>query len=209
MDDLLLRAGVDPAAQIITFLGRISEVKGVDLLLASFMATAAEFPAAHLIVAGPDDEGIGVGLCASITASGLSDRVSFIGTVDGREKRALLQRSDVFVLPSAHESFGIAVAEAMAVGCPVIVSPDVALADLIQAAGAGIVAEREAGAISRAIARILADRSAAKAMGVAGRRLVEVEFTSGGIATRLEALYRTVLAGPSSQAAKPSANARR
>jgi glycosyltransferase involved in cell wall biosynthesis/uncharacterized protein YbaR (Trm112 family)/SAM-dependent methyltransferase len=205
VDHLLLRAAVDPAARIVTFLGRISEKKGVELLVASFVRTASEFPAAHLIVAGPDDEGIAMRLSAVVAAAGLADRVSFIGTVGGPEKRALLQRSDVFVLPSADESFGIAVAEAMAVGCPVVVSPHVAIADLIQSAGAGLVANRDAAEISRAIGAVLGDRTAAMAMGVAGKRLVDDEFTTDGIAIRLESLYRSVITARLNRAAEPLA----
>ena len=190
---LLERFAVDPSARVVSFMGRISAKKGVELLIESFARTAKEFPTAHLVIAGPDDEGIAARLTPVVAAAQLVDRVSFPGSVAGEEKRALLQRSAVFVLPSADESFGIAVAEAMAVGCPVVVSPHVALADMIKSAGAGIVANRNAAAISDAVGKVLGDSSAAFAMGTAGRRLVDNEFTEERVAISLESMYQAAI----------------
>ena len=146
------------------------------LLVQSFSAMAATFPRAHLIVAGPDDEGIGRALAPKIAAAGVGDRISLVQRVGGSDKRALLQRSDVVVLPSTGESFGLAVAEAMAVGCPVVVSPAVPLSEAVTAAGAGLVVERESAQIAQALGAILSDRQAASEMGQAGRRVIDEQF---------------------------------
>jgi glycosyltransferase involved in cell wall biosynthesis len=191
---LLEQMGIHPDARVVTFLGRISAKKGVPLLVESFGQTAEEFPDAHLIIAGPDDEGIGQRLASLITQAGLADRVSFMGLVAGPEKRALLQRSDVFVLPSADESFGSAVVEAMAVGCPVIVSPQVAIEDVVRESGAGLVAERNVTDIARAVHAILADPGAALAMAEAGRRVVDSRFAWPTVADEFEAMYEAVIA---------------
>ena len=188
-------AGIDPAARVVTFLGRISEKKGVPLLVESFRSTARSFPRAHLVIAGPDDEGIGRDLVARIAGTELSSRVSFVGLVTGPEKRALLQRSEVFVLPSADESFAVAVAEAMAVGCPVIVSPEVAVEDIVRATGAGLVVHRDSAAIAGAIAEILDDPVRAAAMGEAGRRAADERFSWPKIAESIEAMYEAVARG--------------
>lgn len=182
-------AGVRADARIVTFLGRISAKKGVPLLVDAFRLTAESFPLAHLVIAGPDEEAIGRRLVPRIASMGLSDRISFIGSVAGPQKRGLLQRSEVFVLPSEDESFGIAVAEAMAVGCPVVVSPNVAIEDLVDSTRAGIVAGRDPVAIANAIAAILANPSAARAMGDAGRRAVDERFAWASVAARMESMY--------------------
>ncbi len=183
----------DRDSRVVTFLGRISAEKGVSLLVEAFMKTATSFPTAHLIIAGPDDEGMGRSLTALVASAGLSDRVSFVGLVAGPTKHALLQRSDVVALPSARESFGVAVAEAMAVGCPVVVSPDVAIEDVVRASGAGIVVERDPSAIANAIATILGDPTSAAAMGEAGRRAVDERFSWPIIAAQTEAMYDAVV----------------
>lgn len=193
--DLLAGHGVDGDARIVTFLGRISKIKGVDLLVESFKRTAAAFPDAHLIIAGPDDEGIRFPLTRMVADAGMSSRVSFIGPVAGADKRALLQRSNVVVLPSLGESFGIAAGEAMAVGCPVVVSPGVAINDVVQATGAGLVAEREPAELARAVETILADRATATRMGEAGRSAADRLFAWPVVTSEMEAMYMTVLAG--------------
>lgn len=198
----LTRAGGD---RVVTFLGRISAKKGVPLLVEAFKRTAANIPSARLIIAGGDDEGIGRGLTTSIADAGLSDRISFVGPVTGASKRALLQRSDVFVLPSADESFGVAVAEAMAVGCPVVVSPDVAIEDVVRASGAGLVVERDPSAIANAIATILSEPTRAAAMGEAGRRAVDERFAWPIVAAQTEAMYDAVVGASRRRAGRSTA----
>jgi glycosyltransferase involved in cell wall biosynthesis/SAM-dependent methyltransferase len=183
--------GVD--AQVITFLGRISEKKGVPLLVDAFRIAASAFPRAHLLIAGPDDEGIGRGLAPMIAEAGLAGRISFLGVVGGAQKRALLQRSDVFVLPSADESFAIAVVEAMAVGCPVVISPEVAIEGVVRASGAGLVVGRDPSAIASAIGTILTGPALAAAMGAAGRIAVDQQFSWPTVATQMEAMYEAVV----------------
>jgi glycosyltransferase involved in cell wall biosynthesis len=189
-----LRAtGISAASPVVTFLGRISAKKGVPLLVDSFRHTAQSFPMAHLVVAGPDEEGIGRRLRTMIAGTELAPRISFVGPVAGPDKRALLQRSAVFVLPSEDESFGIAVAEAMAVGCPVVVSPQVAIKDVVDATGAGIVAERNSAAIAKSIGAILADPVRATAMGDAGKRAVDERFAWPIVAEQMESMYEAVI----------------
>jgi glycosyltransferase involved in cell wall biosynthesis len=178
--------------QWITFLGRISPVKGMDLLVEAFRTIAVAFPSAHLVVAGSDDQGIFASLLPSIEAEGLSSRVSYVGLVAGDTKQALLQASSVFVLPSAGESFGIAAAEAMAAGCPVVVTPRVAIQDMVRSARAGIVAERTSGAVADAVCTVLADDEAAAEMGRAGRRLVRQRLQWSVSVAALESLYQQV-----------------
>jgi len=197
--------GLGADARVVTFLGRITSKKGIPLLVESFRSTAAAFPRAHLVVAGPDDEGIGRGLMPTILEAGLADRVSFIGAVGGAEKRMLLQRSDVFVLPSADESFGVAVAEAMAVGSPVVVSPEVAIEDVVRSSGAGLVVERDPLAIANAVAAILSEPARATAMGDAGRRAVDERFSWPMVAAQTEAMYDAVLSASGRRASTSTA----
>jgi glycosyltransferase involved in cell wall biosynthesis/SAM-dependent methyltransferase/uncharacterized protein YbaR (Trm112 family) len=190
----LAQAGVEPGTRVVTFLGRISEKKGLPLLVEAFRDTAAHFPSARLLIAGPDDEDIGRMLGGRIGELGLSERISFLGSVGGDEKRALLHRSDVFVLPSADESFGIAVAEAMAVGCPVVISRDVALQGVVSSAGAGIIAERSGASIAAAVNAILGDSEMARRMADAGRRVVDERYSWPEVAAGLERMYTSVRA---------------
>ena len=186
-------SALDVDAQIVTFLGRISAKKGVPLLVDAFRSTAAAFPRAHLVIAGPDEEGIARDLLPLISEAGLVNRISFPGVLGGSRKRSLLQQSACFVLPSADESFGIAVAEAMAVGCPVVVSSEVAIEDVVRASGAGLVVNRDPIPIAAAVAEILNDPARAARMGAAGRRVVDEQFSWPIVAARMETFYVSVL----------------
>ena len=70
--------GSSDDAQVVTFLGRISAKKGVPLLVESFRIIAMAFPRAHLVIAGPDDEGIGRKLMPMVADVGLADRITFL-----------------------------------------------------------------------------------------------------------------------------------
>ena len=203
--DDFLDSRIDRDSRIITFLGRISAEKGVRLLVEAFLVTAAAFPRAHLVIAGPDDEGVRRSLTDLIAEAGLSNRVSFAGLVEGPTKRALLQRSDVLVLPSARESFGVAVAEAMAVGCPVVVSPQVAIQDAVRAYGAGLVVERDPSEIADAIAMILGEPARAAAMGDAGRQAVDERFSMAIVAAQMGTMYEAVIASWKGRAGRSAA----
>lgn len=188
-------AGAEPVARpagrppTIGFLGRISEKKGAPILLAAFGRIAAEFPEARLIVAGPDDEGIGTELRREVDRLGLGERVSFPGMVVGAEKEKLLAEFDVFVLPSADESFGIAVAEAMAAGVPVVITEHVGIAGDIEAAGAGLVTARDAEGVAAALRRLLGDPEEAREIGAAGRRFALDSYTRSASMAALEQIY--------------------
>lgn len=190
----LERSGLPRAGRRVVFLGRISAKKGVPILVEAFRQIALQHAESHLVIAGPDDEGIGRGLAASITATGLGKRVFFTGLLSFGEKRQLLQSADVFVLPSADESFGVAVAEAMAVGCPVVVSPEVAIESLIRESGAGIVCARDPASVAQAVTRVLGDPTAAAAMGLAGRTVVDSRLSWPTIARAVAEMYQAALA---------------
>jgi len=173
----------------IGFLGRLSEKKGAPILLAAFARIVADFPEARLVVAGPDDEGIGLRMRPEIERLGLSERVSFPGMVVGREKAELVEEFDVFALPSADESFGIAVVEAMEAELPVAITEHVAIAGEVRAAGAGVVVPRTAEGFAAALRRLLGNPDEARRMGAAGRRLAQQRFSRAAAMTDLERVY--------------------
>jgi glycosyltransferase involved in cell wall biosynthesis len=179
--------------ELVTFVGRLTRKKRLDLLLDGFATVARDLPNAHLVIAGPDDEGIGRALRARIAKHALERRVTLLGLVVGDLKVALLQRSRVFVLPSEDESFGVAVVEAMAAGLPVIVTEGVAIAEALARVGAGQIVTPTPAALSATIGRLLTDKELAASMGENGRALAGAAFAWGGIAVELEDMYEQVL----------------
>ena len=100
------------------FLGRLYPVKGLPLLIDAWAKVRP--PGWRLVLAGPDEQGHKAELEALIEKSGLGDVVTFTGSVAGKDKAELLSGAELFVLPSLSESFGMAIAEALAAGKPVL-----------------------------------------------------------------------------------------
>jgi glycosyltransferase involved in cell wall biosynthesis len=125
--------------RIVLFLSRIHEKKGCDLLVQAFGHVAGADPALHLVVAGPDQTGQLPRLQQLAQAAGVADRVSWPGMLQGEMKWGAFYAAEVFALPSHQENFGIAVAESLGCGLPVLISDKVNIWREIEADGAGIV----------------------------------------------------------------------
>ena len=129
----------DPGRSYLLFLSRIHPKKGCDLLLQAFAKVAPTHPKLHLIMAGPDAVGMRKELQEIVDDAGLTDRVHWPGMLKGDAKWGAFAVSDAFILPSHQENFGIAVAEALACGRPVLISDQVNIAPEIAADGCGLV----------------------------------------------------------------------
>jgi glycosyltransferase involved in cell wall biosynthesis len=122
-------------------LGRIHPKKGTDLLIQAFAGTLARDPSWRLVIAGPDQVGWQKELEALAASVGVADRITWTGMLKGTLKWGAFAASEVFVLPSHQENFGIVVAEAMACGLPVVISKKVNIWREIEASKAGLVCE--------------------------------------------------------------------
>jgi len=133
--------------RIVLFLSRVHEKKGCDLLINAFAAVAGKDPLLHLVIAGPSLKGLEVGLREQARALGIGDRLTWAGMLTGAVKWGALYSAEVFALTSHQENFGIAVAEALACGTPVLISNKINIWREIVADGAGLAApDTQAGA---------------------------------------------------------------
>ncbi|MFT5485888.1 MAG: glycosyltransferase involved in cell wall biosynthesis [Paracoccaceae bacterium] len=187
---------------IILFLGRLNFKKGLDLLAPAFGQVLAAGHDAHLVIAGPDDDMAEKTRVWLADANAL-DRTTFTGMITGDEKLSALVDASMFVLPSYSENFGIAVAEAMACGLPVVISDAVNIWPEVKSAEAGLVGPCDIEATARHMMHVLENPGRAAEMGAAGIRLVRDRYSWDGIAPTLEKAYEDVLAGRHSEL-KPS-----
>ncbi len=185
---------------VVMFLGRLSHKKGLDLLVRAFARVQGEIPEAQLAIVGPDDEGLMPALRAVAAREGVAGAVAFIGMLRGRGKLAALAAADVWALPSHSENFGIAVAEALAAGRAVVVSPGVNIAPEIAAAGAGVVADLGGEAFASAIVTLLRDDVERVRLGRAGREFAR-RYDSAAVAPQLADMYERVVDTPVRRAA--------
>ncbi|MGB0564057.1 MAG: glycosyltransferase, partial [Spirulinaceae cyanobacterium] len=170
---------------------RLHYKKRPDFLLEVLAGITAPF---HLLLVGnPHEPGYDVELESLAQRLGLSDRVTFAGHLTGKAKELVLQGSDLFVLPSYAENFAIAVAEAMAAGLPVIVTPEVQLAPTVAAAEAGLVVPANPADWQGAIAQLLRDPVQRHHLGQNGQQFARVKFDWTAIARQLADLYQDVI----------------
>lgn len=125
--------------RLVLFLSRIHQKKGCDLLLRAFAAVAPQHPDLHLVMAGPDQDGWVPGLQALAAELRVADRIAWPGMLQGAMKWGAFHAADVFALPSHQENFGIAVAEALGCGVPVLISDKVNIWREVESSGAGLV----------------------------------------------------------------------
>lgn len=175
------------ARRFVLFLGRISWKKGLDRLVRAM----ALVPEAQLVIAGNDEEGLTPRLQELAGAMGVAERVVFVGHVGGPEKEDLLDSAAMLVLPSISENFGNVVLEAMAAGCPVVTTPEVGAAEIVEEEGAGQVVAGEPHALGSAIAELLRDEAARLEMGERGR-IAARRYTWEVVAERMEEEYARV-----------------
>jgi glycosyltransferase involved in cell wall biosynthesis len=185
--------GISPQTSVVLFLSRLHPKKRPDLLINAFNQVAQKYDC-HLILAGSGgDAEYLIHLNQLVSSLGLANRTSFTGFVTGEDKALLLQGSDLFVLPSFAENFGVAVAEAMAAGLPVIVTPDVQISPEIETAQAGLVIEGEVDAVTKAISRLLDSPEYRKELGKNGKRLARDAYSWNAIAQKLVSIYTEVI----------------
>lgn len=173
--------------RVVLFLGRLSFKKGVDIAIRAFSEIVRERDDVFLVIAGPDD-GMRAKAEALILELGIAERSLFTGMITGDEKRMVLGGSDIFVLPSQSENFGISVVEAAASGIPVVISDRVNIWREFHAAGAGVVATPTVTNFAKHLRALLDDRSAAIEMGRRGSELAR-QLSWDALVPQYEAMY--------------------
>jgi len=180
---------------IVLFLSRLHYKKRPDLLIQALSQITVQSYDFHLILAGSGEPDYVNHLKKLVASVGLTKNTSFAGFVTGEDKNLLLQGSDIFVLPSFSENFGVAVAEAMAAGLPVIVTPGVQISPEIAEANAGLVVEGEIETLADAIATLLNSPHLRHELGENGKRLVSHRYSWKVIAQNLISVYTAIIEG--------------
>ncbi len=184
---------LDKNAPLILFLGRINFVKGLDLLIPALARIARSIPDVHLSVVGPDNDDYGRNVKKWCQNQQVENNVSFEGYVSPDIARQAYVDADVFVLPSYTENFGMTVVEAMACGCPVVISDRVNIWRDVHDAGAGLVVGLNSDQLAEAIVKLLKDKDAATAMGQRGRHTAKKKYAWPNIVGQLTGVYQELI----------------
>jgi len=179
-------------AQTIIFLGRIAPSKGLDLLIRAFEGIARRRHDVYLLLVGPDQGGY-MGALRATQSPEAAARTEFTGFVSEEEKIAAMAHSDIFVMPSYTEAFGIALLEAMASGLPVILTKRAALAEEVANADAALIVDSSVSAVADAIELLLDDIPLRRALAAAGERFVRANFGWQKVLPEFLNMYRDCL----------------
>ncbi len=197
-ENLRIELGLPPDSEVIGFVGRLVQEKGVEELFRAMKEVIRECPTARLLVVGDTlesdrDRRMTKQLKDLIAHLQLQDRVICVGFRD--DVPALLALMDVFVLPSHREGMPITILEAMAAGKPVIATNIRGCREEVIPGVTGLlVPVRDSTALAKAILAVLSNQELSHRMGEAGRMRVETEFDEAAVLQRQIEVYRKLLA---------------
>ena len=151
---------VDDEVPHILFIGRLHHVKGIPYLLKALEILRQRGMILKLDLAGAGDPKYEQKIKELINRHGLESWVILHQHVDGAQKQILYKKASVFVLPSLHENFGLAAAEAMLAGLPVVVTDQVGIAIDVSKFEAGIVVPAcDSNSLAKAIDKVIGAKS--------------------------------------------------
>ena len=171
--------------KVILFLGRIHEIKGLDLLVKSF-SRISEKNVKLAIVGG--DFGFKEELESLIEKLDLNDRVIFPGVLTGKDKIEALVDCDIFIMPSRYESFTTSGLEAMACFKPLVLTKNNHIHTWVKD-NVGLVCEFDENDMSNCIETLLNDESLCKRFGNNGRKLIEEKYDWEKVSKQIENIY--------------------
>lgn len=176
------------------FLSRLHPKKGLDRLIAAWARVAADHLEWDLVIAGDSEGGHRDELEAQAAMLG-APRIAFAGPIYGEAKSRLIEGADLFVLPTLNENFGIAVAEALACGVPVIVTKGAPWAGL-ESEGCGWWIDHGVEPLAQSLSAAMGLPAEQRArMGLRGREWMARAYAWDAIAGQMVASYRWLLEG--------------
>lgn len=173
------------------FLSRIHPIKGLPDLIAAWALVRR--PGWKIVIAGPDEVGYLDSIHAQIDSLGLRGDFEFTGLVTGNRKEVLFDEADVFILPTYSENFGIAVAEALARGVPVITTTGAPWADIETWRCGWWVRPGVDGVANAMVAAMDTSRNELSEMGRRGLQLVKHKYTWDQIGLNALEAYQWML----------------
>jgi len=175
--------------KIILFLGRIHEIKGLDLLVNAF--DKIQIDNVKLAIVG-GDSGFKDTLDEMINEKNLQDKVLFPGVLTGRDKIEALVDCDVFVMPSRYESFTTSGLEAMACGKPLILTRNNHIHTWVKD-NSGLLCDFDEEDLSNCIETLLNNEELCREFGETGRKLIEDKYDWDKVSKQIESIYKSCL----------------
>lgn len=189
------KLGIPNNVPLIVFMSRIDPKKGLDLLLPALENLLERGIDFHFVLAGsnPQDPNYENQIKQQIKSSILAKYTTITGFVEGEVKLGLLQDADLLVLPSYYENFGIAVAEAMGIGTPVVISDQVHIWEAVKQIEAGWITKCTVAALTQTLQTALQDKEERIQRGWNAKQLVIEQYSWDAIAKQMIEVYQQAI----------------
>jgi glycosyltransferase involved in cell wall biosynthesis len=196
VDVELFHPGGEKEDNVLLYLGRITPMKGLHVLLQSL--SYLEEPI-RLLIAGPADwsHSYYQNMLKEIDVQNSTGKheVLYLGVVSQADLLELYRRASIYILPSFGEAFPVTILEALASGTPVITTPVGGIPEIITPFENGILVPRnDPVKLAGAISNLLANSKLRRQLSAAGRDFVVSNFSVNAIAGRLRRIYERILA---------------
>ncbi|MGJ5674796.1 MAG: hormogonium polysaccharide biosynthesis glycosyltransferase HpsP [Nostochopsis sp.] len=187
--------GIEDEIPLVLFMSRIDKKKGFNLLIPALEKLLVEGLNFHFVLAGtnPQDPDYENKIKSQIDHSILRSHTTITGFVTGELKSSLLQAADLFVLPSYYENFGIAVAEAMVAGTPVVISDQVHIYQQVQESQSGWVTKIDVLALTESLRTALQNPAECQRRGLNAKEYALQNYSWDAIARQTIQAYQQIL----------------
>lgn len=195
---IALKSSWEPKRKIL-FLSRVHVKKGIEFLVEAVDALRHDLDGYKVIVAGEGEADYVSKLSDGVIERGLGDIIKIVGGVYGERKWQLFREADFFVLPTYSENFGLAIAESLACGTPVITTVGTPWEDL-NTSHCGAWIEIGANPLADAMRVLLkSTEGELEQMGRNGRKLIESKYSAEAMARSMRGVYERVVRNNSSR----------
>jgi glycosyltransferase involved in cell wall biosynthesis len=192
--NLRRQLGIPDWADILLFLGRLTHIKRPDIAVDALGAAQSLAREIHLVLVGPDEDGLMHQLRVQAKSLGCDDKVHFTGLLKKEAVMSALAEATLLLMPSEiQENFGMAALEALAAGVPILVSEGVPVGRWAQKAGAGRVVTATRTAFQQATLELLSESEHLRRMGQQGQALAQHHFDIAVVARQMLAQCQAIV----------------
>lgn len=178
---------------LILFASALTEIKGVFTLARALRGLLPGYPEWRAVLAGRDPDGQGAARVRELLGPELGKRVELPGQLSAAGVAALMRRAGVVAIPSDRETFGLAWAEAMMSGAPLIASTTAAGPETVPGETGLRVPPGEEAPLREALERLLADAGLRRRLGETGWQLARERYVAEAAVQATLSYYRECL----------------
>jgi len=176
----------------VLFLARLHERKRPLAFVEMAQRLADGLPDTRFLLVGPD-EGEGAAVERAIAASGLGDRLQWIGALPPDDTASVMASARVYVLPAVNEVFPMTVLESFVAGTPVVTTSSLGIAPDCERFGAAVITDGTVDALADAVLRVRTDDDVSESLRRGATAYLKEELDIRGVARELQEEYAYVM----------------